>query len=48
MELSAGYSCLAGMKIYQLKTVQNLPIGIEEAWEFFSNSNIPSIVTLTQ
>jgi hypothetical protein len=27
------------MKIYQLKTVQNLPIGIDEAWEFFSNPN---------
>ena len=33
------------MKIYRLKTVQNLPIGIEEAWEFFSNPNNLSVIT---
>ena len=33
------------MKIYQLKTVQSLPIGIEEAWEFFSNPNNLSVIT---
>ena len=33
------------MKIYQLKTVQNLPIGIEEAWKFFSNPNNLSVIT---
>jgi ligand-binding SRPBCC domain-containing protein len=33
------------MKIYQLKTVQNLPIKIEEAWEFFSNPNNLSVIT---
>ena len=33
------------MKVYQLKTVQNLPIGIEEAWEFFSNPNNLSVIT---
>ena len=33
------------MKIYQLKTVQSLPIGIDEAWEFFSNPNNLSVIT---
>lgn len=33
------------MKIYQLKRVQNLPIGIEEAWKFFSNPNNLSVIT---
>ena len=33
------------MKIYELKTVQNLPIGINEAWEFFSNPNNLSVIT---
>ena len=33
------------MKIYQLKTVHNLPIGIEEAWKFFSNPNNLSVIT---
>jgi ligand-binding SRPBCC domain-containing protein len=33
------------MKIYQLKTVQILPIGIEDAWEFFSNPNNLSVIT---
>jgi hypothetical protein len=31
MELSAGSSCLVSVKIYQLKTIQNLQIGIDEA-----------------
>ena len=33
------------MKIYQLKTVQSLPIGIDEVWEFFSNPNNLSVIT---
>ena len=33
------------MKIYQLKTIQNLPVGIDEAWEFFSNPNNLSVIT---
>ena len=33
------------MKIYQLKALQNLPISIEEAWEFFSNPNNLSVIT---
>lgn len=33
------------MKIYHLKTVQNLPIDIKEAWEFFSNPNNLSVIT---
>ena len=33
------------MKIYQLRTVQNLPIGIDEAWKFFSNPNNLSVIT---
>ena len=33
------------MKVYQLKTIQNLPIGIEEAWEFFSNPNNLKVIT---
>jgi ligand-binding SRPBCC domain-containing protein len=33
------------MKIYQLKTIQNLPIGIDEAWEFFSNPKNLSVIT---
>ena len=33
------------MKIYQLKTVQNLPLGIDEAWEFFSNPKNLSVIT---
>ena len=45
MELSAGFSCLTGMKIYQLKVVQNLQIGINEAWEFFSNPNNLYLIT---
>jgi ligand-binding SRPBCC domain-containing protein len=33
------------MKIYQLKTIQNLPIGIDEAWDFFSNPNNLKVIT---
>jgi ligand-binding SRPBCC domain-containing protein len=33
------------MKIYQLKTIQNLLIGIDEAWEFFSNPNNLKVIT---
>ena len=33
------------MKIYQLKALQNLPISIEEAWDFFSNPNNLSVIT---
>jgi len=33
------------MKVYTLKTIQNLPIGIEEAWEFFSNPNNLAVIT---
>ncbi len=33
------------MKIYQLKALQNLPITMEEAWEFFSNPNNLSVIT---
>jgi len=33
------------MKIYTLKSIQNLPIGIEEAWEFFSNPNKLKVIT---
>ncbi len=33
------------MKVYQLKTIQNLPIGIDKAWEFFSNPNNLSVIT---
>jgi ligand-binding SRPBCC domain-containing protein len=32
------------MKIYQLERVQRLPIGVEEAWDFFSDPhNLPRI-----
>ncbi len=33
------------MKIYTLKTLQSLPIGIDEAWEFFSNPNNLAAIT---
>jgi len=33
------------MKVYTLKATQNLPIGIEEAWKFFSNPNNLKIIT---
>jgi len=33
------------MKVYQLHTTQNLPVGINEAWEFFSNPNNLKIIT---
>ena len=33
------------MKVYTLKAIQNLPIGIEEAWEFFSNPNNLAVIT---
>lgn len=33
------------MKVYQLKNIQTLPIGIEEAWEFFSNPNNLKVIT---
>jgi len=33
------------MKLYTLKAIQNLPIGIEEAWEFFSNPNNLKVIT---
>jgi ligand-binding SRPBCC domain-containing protein len=33
------------MKIYQLNTVKNLPIGINEAWDFFSSPNNLSVIT---
>jgi ligand-binding SRPBCC domain-containing protein len=33
------------MKVFTLKAIQNVPIGIEEAWEFFSNPNNLKIIT---
>jgi len=33
------------MKVYTLKAIQNLPIGIKEAWEFFSNPNNLAVIT---
>ena len=33
------------MKIYTLKAIQNLPIGIEEAWGFFSNPYNLKVIT---
>ena len=33
------------MKVYQLKALQNLPINIKDAWEFFSNPNNLSVIT---
>ncbi len=33
------------MKIYTLKSVQDLPIGVDEAWEFFSNPNNLKVIT---
>ena len=33
------------MKVNQLKTIQNLPISIEEAWDFFSNPNNLKVIT---
>ena len=33
------------MKVNQLKAIQNLPISIDEAWEFFSNPNNLKVIT---
>lgn len=33
------------MKLYQLHTIQQLPISIEEAWEFFSNPANLKVIT---
>jgi len=33
------------MKLYTLKAIQDLPIGIEEAWDFFSNPNNLKVIT---
>ena len=33
------------MKVYTLKAIQILPIGIEEAWGFFSNPNNLAVIT---
>ena len=33
------------MKIYQLKAIQNLPINIKDAWDFFSNPNNLNVIT---
>ena len=33
------------MKVNQLTAIQNLPISIDEAWEFFSNPNNLKIIT---
>lgn len=33
------------MKVNQLKTIQNLPISIEKAWDFFSNPNNLKVIT---
>jgi ligand-binding SRPBCC domain-containing protein len=33
------------MKIYQFKAIHNLPIGIDEAWGFFSNPNNLPVIT---
>lgn len=33
------------MKIYRLQTKQNVPISIDEAWEFFSNPRNLSVIT---
>ena len=33
------------MKVYTLKAIQNLSIGIGEAWEFFSNPNNLKVIT---
>lgn len=33
------------MKVNQLKAIQDLPISIDEAWEFFSNPNNLKVIT---
>lgn len=33
------------MKIYTLKTIQKLPIPLEEAWDFFSSPNNLKVIT---
>ena len=33
------------MKIYTLKTIQNLPVSLEEAWEFFSSPHNLKTIT---